>query len=552
MFESDIPLWTRQEVRGVGAGSQREYMLPLIPLPTGVALQGVSRRGGRAPADEEASSSRRRMSVPPDAIASFTGAARLVTVVAELRLPSSAAGSLARRWQTSVRASMAHKQQLYTRERSLMQREIEDAQAKVAAFVRQARGGGDNALADLQTPTWDVAEKVSSRWQQLVLQSASLDRLIQVARERHDLMNNTADFGVLRNEFALALEELAADYSSLPVLLEGVADVVDSFIKQPLVTSTAFLNFILMGDPGVGKTRLAGALAAVLGKLGLLVYDQLVECGRSDFVAEYEGQTAVKSRTFLMGNLEKVIFLDEAYSLTTWEQSSGMDVEERKLSAYSGEAITEIVAFLSQRVGATSFIAAGYEEQMLNNFLPSNPGLARRFTHRVWLVDYSAQQLIQIYLTSLANALSDPPPARRLTRATTRSYFTDLAIKFLTDVLESARSQGENGALYPLLDRVFAAQAGAMGTLASVTAMLIASSKRKGEIGVSEAGQDTWAIGYVDAHDILVTLFLQQLGPLSGDAVREVQVIAKLNGWLVSGIWQVAPGVTPRLRDRSR
>ena len=121
-----------------------------------------------------------------------------------------------------------------------------------------------------------------------------------------------------------------------------------------------FLNFILMGNPGVGKTRLAGALAAVLGKLGLLVYDQLVECGRSDFVAEYEGQTAVKARNFLMGGLEKVIFLDEAYSLTTWESKGS--AAERRLSAYSGEATTEIVAFLSQRAGSTAFIAASFAD----------------------------------------------------------------------------------------------------------------------------------------------------------------------------------------------
>ena len=66
-----------------------------------------------------------------------------------------------------------------------MQMEIDDAQAKVAAFVRQARGGGENALADAQTPTWDVSEKVSARWQSLVLRSASLDRLIQTAQGRH-------------------------------------------------------------------------------------------------------------------------------------------------------------------------------------------------------------------------------------------------------------------------------------------------------------------------------------------------------------------------------
>ena len=273
-----------------------------------------------------------------------------------------------------------------------MQVEIDDAQAKVAAFVRQARGGGANALADAQTPTWDVSEKVSSRWQSLVLQSASLDRLVQTAQSRYDRINNTTDFGTLRVEFASAIESLVADYPSQPVLLESIADFVNAFVQRPLVTSTSLINFVLMGNAGAGKTRLATALAAVLGKLGLFVYDQLVVCGRSDFVAEYEGQTAVKSRNFLMGNLEKIIFLDEAYSLTTWDQSVGEP--DRKLSSYSGEAVTEIVAFLSQRVGATCFIAAGYEEEMLNDFIPSNPGLQRRLTNRVWLKDYTAEQLI--------------------------------------------------------------------------------------------------------------------------------------------------------------
>ena len=70
-------------------------------------------------------------------------------------------------------------------------------------------------------------------------------------------------------------------------------------------------------------------------------------CGRSDFVAEYEGQTAVKTRGFLASQLERVIFLDEAYSLTTLEQKGW----KRTLSAYSAEAVSELVAFLSQRVG---------------------------------------------------------------------------------------------------------------------------------------------------------------------------------------------------------
>jgi hypothetical protein len=434
---------------------------------------------------------------------------------------------------------MMYKRQVYTQERAAMQVEIDDAQAKVASFVRQARGGGADALADVQTPTWDVSEKVSSRWQALVLQSASLDRLVQTAQRRHDVINNAADFGALRVDLASAIEALVADYPSQPVLLETIADLVDAFVQQPLVTSTSLINFVLMGNAGAGKTRLAMALATVLGKLGLFVYDQLVVCGRSDFVAEYEGQTAVKSRNFLMGNLEKIIFLDEAYSLTTWDQSVGEP--DRKLSAYSSEAVTEIVAFLSQRAGATCFVAAGYEEEMLNDFIPSNPGLERRLTIRVWLNDYTTEQLTDIYLTALASALSDPPPARTLTRTTTQTYFTSHALNFLADVVEGARVQTDTGAASPLLDRVFAAQAGAMTTLANVTAMLIASSKRGGRIGLSDAGLDTWALGYLDVFDILSTLLMQQLGPASADAVGEVEAIAAANGWLAGGVWQV-PG----------
>ena len=109
------------------------------------------------------------------------------------------------------------------------------------------------------------------------------------------------------------------------------------------------------------------------------------------------------------------------------------------------------------------------------------------------------------------------------TRATAQTYFTTHALDFLSDIMEGARVQGDTGAASPLLDRVFAAQAGAMTTLAAVTAMLIASSKRGGRIGVSNSGLDTWALGYLDVFDVLSTLLMQQLGPASAEAVEEVE-----------------------------
>ena len=112
--------------------------------------------------------------------------------------------------------------------------------------------------------------------------------------------------------------------------------------------------------------------------------------------------------------------------------------------------------------------------------------------------------------------------------------------------------QGDTGAASPLLERMFAAQAGAMTTLANVTAMLIASNKRGGRIGLSDAGLDTWALGFLDVYDVMSTLLMQQLGPFSSEAVGELEAIARANGWLVDGGWQVSGGSRTKPVDRQR
>jgi hypothetical protein len=241
--------------------------------------------------------------------------------------------------------------------------------------------------------------------------------------------------------------------------------------------------------------------------------------------------------------------LDEAYSLTTWESSRD---EGRVLSGYSGEAMAEVVAFLSQRVGATVLVAAGYERQMLNDFLPSNEGLRRRFPYMIWLSDYSAEELIDIYLKSVAVALSDPHPAPPLTHDVVRSYYTTTALAFLTDVLTGACETTTNGARHPLLSALVAAQAGFAVQLASTSALLIASSKRRGDIGIGGAsGSDTWAIGYMDVRAIWETLLSQQLGPQVREALGELDTIATEAGWRTEGgAWQVPPAPSARLRER--
>ena len=528
-----------------GGKSARGAMLPsLAELPcTGVPLRGVRRPGGRRASDEDAQVSRST----PQPLTVGSGEDRLRAVASELRSGRASPSSISQRWREAVRASMAFKRAKYQREVGRLQVEIDDAQRKAALFVQAARSG-PTPLADDKTGNWEVAENVSQRWQTLVTQAAALQQISENAQLRHDLINNASDFGTLRGELADAMVALADDYESQGLLLEAVADIVDSFLNAPTVQSNALLNFVLMGNPGAGKTRLAIAVAELLGKLGLFVYEQVATCGRSDFIAEYEGQTAVKTRTFLNSQLEKVIFLDEAYSLTEWETERD---GRRTPSAYSAEATTELVAFLSQRVGSVCFIAAGYEREMLDYFLPANDGLSRRFPLRIWLTDYTADQLVSIFITNLAVALSPPPPSTPLSNATVQSYFTTSAFAFLTDLLNGVRGMGVTGApLYPLLDSIFRAQAGAMVTLANVTAVLITSHREFGRLGLSDRGLDTWALGILDVYDVLRTLLQQQLGPGASLGVKEVHSIATARGWLTAGGWQV-PRSDGRGRDGS-
>jgi len=518
--------------------------LPLISLslhstkPTDVPIVGVLRDDGEYGMGRD----KWITAISPAATVSGTrGKERLNTIVNELLSRNKSNTSLSARWRRSVEISMAYKREKYTALKAKKEVQLEDAHAKVMAFVAMAKEGATDAerMAGDATPNWDIAEKVNSTWQTLVTQIAATDQIIHKALERQTRINASSDFGLLRNKFAEAIAELVSDYGKLDALLDGIADLIESFISVPMSTSTGFLNFVIMGKPGTGKTRMAGKLGSVLGKLGLLVYDQVVEAGRSDFIAEYEGQTAVKTRKFLVSNLEKIIFLDEAYSLTSWEEKPGVP---RKLSAFSGEAVAEIIAFMSQHVGCSSFMAAGYEKEMTEDFLPSNSGFDRRITRHIWIPDYTSDELWEIYLKSLAEAMSDPPPAPPLLENDMRNYFTASAKAFLTNQLDVVVGEDLTTMRYPLVSKYFSAQAGAMVTLASTTAILIGSKEGNGQIGTSSASLNTYAIGYVDMYNIQATLFMQRFGRLAVKALTEIQTIATNNGWIVSGQWTVPSG----------
>jgi hypothetical protein len=75
------------------------------------------------------------------------------------------------------------------------------------------------------------------------------------------------------------------------------------------------LNMIFLGAPGTGKTSMARVVAKLMKHFGILEKGHLVEVCRKDLVAEYCGQSAVKTAAKVQEALDGVLFIDEAYAL---------------------------------------------------------------------------------------------------------------------------------------------------------------------------------------------------------------------------------------------
>ncbi|MEC2075952.1 AAA family ATPase [Metabacillus fastidiosus] len=138
------------------------------------------------------------------------------------------------------------------------------------------------------------------------------------------------------------------------------------------------LNMIFTGNPGTGKTTVARIFAGFLKEIGILKSGQLVEVDRSELVAEYVGQTALKTRDKFMSALGGVLFIDEAYALSN--------------DQYGKESIDTLVKLMEDHRENVIIILAGYEKEM-KEFLKINFGLNSRFPLKIHFADYSIEEL---------------------------------------------------------------------------------------------------------------------------------------------------------------
>jgi len=241
-------------------------------------------------------------------------------------------------------------------------------------------------VPDTQPETKPVIKKTKTH--AIEVEIESIDDLLKIIEENE--YNEETEYNI----DLLALNRIKEELQQLNSMI-GLEDFKGQILNQLLYfiqnlhigIESDYMHSVLYGPPGTGKTEIATILGKMYSKIGILKNNVFKKVNRSDLVAGYLGQTAIKTAKVIDECLGGCLFIDEAYSLANNYEGD----------SFTRECIDTLCESLSKHKGELMVIIAGYKEELKATFFCANRGLESRFIWRFYLEKYDFKELYQIF-----------------------------------------------------------------------------------------------------------------------------------------------------------
>lgn len=234
---------------------------------------------------------------------------------------------------------------------------------------------------------------------------------ITTTYEKSDLdyqmyIENLCDYITFNNDvpqidIPKSIDEIFKELNEL-VGLKKVKNVLNDLVnlitlknktKDELKINNVNLHMVFLGNPGTGKTTVARLISEILYNLKYIKQNKIIEVSSKDLIAEYVGQTAIKTMNVVNKALGGVLFIDEAYSLAS----------KNGQNSFNDEAIATLIKAMEDYRDNLVVIFAGYTKEM-QDFLNSNSGIVSRIGYTLEFEDYTNEELKQIFENMIKKA----------------------------------------------------------------------------------------------------------------------------------------------------
>lgn len=257
------------------------------------------------------------------------------------------------------------------------------------------------AMSPIGTPSKPKTESPTNPTE--IRETINIEKEVNTITDILDLIDKyPLDPAVKYNINMKALHDIKEPLKEINCMI-GMKDIKNNIVDQILYfvqdlhknknNTGDFLHTVIYGPPGTGKTEIAKLMGKIYSNIGILSKGTFKKVTRSDLIAGYLGQTAIKTRDVIKEAIGGVLFIDEAYALGNPE----------KKDSFAKECIDTLCEALSDNKDNLMVIIAGYEAELRESFFNFNPGLDSRFTWRFKTDEYTGEDLYNIFLKKVSD-----------------------------------------------------------------------------------------------------------------------------------------------------